>query len=125
MDYSQLDKVRRQAAPLQLDVVESFVRGRIGRREFLKRGTLIGLSLGSMSAIIAACGGGAASPGASGAAATSGASAGASAGGSAAPPWPAGRSASPPSVPRRSIRSTWSTSPPTASSPSRWNSCAP
>ena len=86
MDYSQLDKVRRQAAPLQLDVVESFVRGRIGRREFLKRGTLIGLSLGSMSAIIAACGGGAASPGASGAAATSGASAGASAGGSAAPP---------------------------------------
>jgi peptide/nickel transport system substrate-binding protein len=62
MDYSQLDKVRRGAVPLQLDVVESFVNGRIGRREFLKRGTLIGLSMGSMSAVIAACSGTSSSP---------------------------------------------------------------
>ncbi len=57
MDYSQLDKVRRSTTPLQLDVVESFVQGRLSRREFIQRGTLIGLSLGSVSAIIAACGG--------------------------------------------------------------------
>jgi peptide/nickel transport system substrate-binding protein len=66
---------------LQLDVVESFVNGRIGRREFLKRGAIVGLSLGSMSAIIAACGGASSSPAASGAAPSAGASAGASAGG--------------------------------------------
>ena len=58
MDYSQLDKVRRRTTnPLQLDIVESFVHGRLTRREFIQRGTLIGLSLGSISAVIAACGG--------------------------------------------------------------------
>ena len=57
MDYSQLDKVRRSTTPLQLDVVEAFVGGRLSRREFIQRGTIIGLSLGSISAIIAACGG--------------------------------------------------------------------
>ncbi len=74
MDYLKLDKVRREAVPLQLDVVESYVNGRIGRREFLKRGTLIGLSLGSMSAVIAACSSTSSSPSAS-AAASSAASA--------------------------------------------------
>ena len=77
MDYSQLDKVRRSTTPLQLDVVESFVRGRLSRREFIQRGTLIGLSLGSISAVIAACGG--TTPSASGAAPSSAASAEASA----------------------------------------------
>ncbi len=73
MDYSELDKVRRSTTPLQLDAVESFARGRISRREFVKRGTVVGLSMASISAVIAACGGTTASPGGS-AAATSGAS---------------------------------------------------
>ena len=70
MDYSELDKVRRSTTPLQLDVVESFVNGRLSRREFIQRGTIIGLSMASITAIIAACGGTTTSPGASGAAAT-------------------------------------------------------
>jgi peptide/nickel transport system substrate-binding protein len=91
MDYPELDKVRRSTTPLQLDVVESFARGRISRREFITRGTIIGLSMASISAVIAACGGSTASP--SGAAAsaggastapTSGASAPAASGGGAA-----------------------------------------
>jgi len=57
MDYSELDKVRRRTTPLQLDVVDSFVNGRLSRREFIQRGTMIGLSMASVSAIIAACGG--------------------------------------------------------------------
>ena len=81
MDYSQLDKVRRSTTPLQLDVVESYVNGRIGRREFLKRGTIIGLSMASMGTIIAACGGGGSSPSAA-ASVGPGASAPASAGAS-------------------------------------------
>lgn len=78
MDYSELDKVRRSTTPLQLDVVESFARGKLSRREFIQRGTIIGLSMASITAVIAACGGSTTSPGASGAAPSVG-------GGSAAP----------------------------------------
>jgi peptide/nickel transport system substrate-binding protein len=73
MDYSQLDKVRRKAAPLQLDVVEAFAAGRLSRREFIQRATILGLSTGAIGMVIAACSGTSASP-----------SAAASAGGSAA-----------------------------------------
>jgi peptide/nickel transport system substrate-binding protein len=56
MDYLELDKVRRSTTPLQLDVVESFARGRLTRREFISRAVLVGLSAGSIGAVIAACG---------------------------------------------------------------------
>lgn len=69
MDYSRLDRVRRSTTPLQLDVVEAFARGRLSRREFIQRGTVLGLSMGSIGAVIAACSSPAASP--SGAAPTS------------------------------------------------------
>ena len=82
MDYSELDKVRRTTTPLQLDAVESFARGRLSRREFIKRGTVVGLSMASISAVIAACGGTTTSPGASGGAASAGASTPAKQGGS-------------------------------------------
>jgi peptide/nickel transport system substrate-binding protein len=61
MDYLKLDKVRKSTTPLQLDVVEAFANGRLSRREFIQRGTIVGLSLGSITAVIAACGGGTAS----------------------------------------------------------------
>lgn len=56
-DYRELDPLRREANPTQLDLVESFVQGKINRRHFIQRGTVLGLSLASISAIIAACGG--------------------------------------------------------------------
>src|SRR5690348_1083663 len=62
MDYPKLDKVRRSAAPLQLDVIEAFAAGRLSRREFVQRAAILGLSMGSISAVIAACSGGSASP---------------------------------------------------------------
>ena len=77
MDYSRLDPIRRQASAQELDLVESFARGRISRRSFIKRATIIGLSLPTISAVIAACGD-AVAPSASGAAPATGA-AGASA----------------------------------------------
>ena len=79
MDYSELDKHRRSAVPLQLDTIEAFAAGRLSRREFMQRAAILGLSMGAISAIVAACGGTPASAGASAAA-----SAGASAAGSAA-----------------------------------------
>src|SRR6187402_1616277 len=55
MDYTRYDRVRRSTTPLQLDVVEAFARGRLSRREFIKRGTIVGLSTASISAILIAC----------------------------------------------------------------------
>jgi peptide/nickel transport system substrate-binding protein len=55
MDYSRLDRVRRSTTPLELDLVESFAQGKITRRQFVKRATVIGLSLPMVSAVIAAC----------------------------------------------------------------------
>jgi ABC-type transport system substrate-binding protein len=85
MDYLKLDKVRRSTTPLQLDVVEAFARGRLSRRQFIQKATVLGLSGGAIAAVIAACGGSspstAASAGAS-APASAGASAPASAGAS-------------------------------------------
>ena len=40
----------------QLDLVESYAKGSLSRREFVRRGAILGLSLPFMSAIISACG---------------------------------------------------------------------
>ena len=58
MDYTRLDGVRRLATEQELDVVEAYVAQRITRRQFINRATVLGLSMGSVSAVIAACGGG-------------------------------------------------------------------
>src|SRR5690242_12987938 len=55
MDYSRLDRVRRSATPLELDLVENYAQGRITRRQFVKRAAVIGLSFPAISAVIAAC----------------------------------------------------------------------
>lgn len=62
MAKSRLDSLRRDASPLQVDVVESFMQGRISRREFIRRGTVLGLSTGAIGMVIAACSSPAASP---------------------------------------------------------------
>jgi len=62
-DFKELDPLRREANASQLDLVESFAQGKINRRHFIQRGTVLGLSLASISAIIAACGGSSSSGG--------------------------------------------------------------
>ncbi len=84
MDYSQLDKVRRSTTPLQLDVVEAFAGGRLSRREFIQRATVLGLSMGAIGMVIAACSSASTSPSASGAAPSTAASVAASSAASAA-----------------------------------------
>ncbi len=59
MNWKLLDRARRSVSnPVQLDVLESYVAGSISRRNFLKRGSIVGLSLPFMGAVIAACGDG-------------------------------------------------------------------
>jgi len=56
MDWKRFDRARQGATPLELDLIESYAQNRISRRNFVKRGAIIGLSMPFMGAIIAACG---------------------------------------------------------------------
>jgi|tagenome__1003787_1003787.scaffolds.fasta_scaffold20916459_1 peptide/nickel transport system substrate-binding protein len=56
-DYRKFDPIRRKAAPLQLDLIEAYAQGRLTRRDFVRRGTVLGLSLTTLASVVAACGG--------------------------------------------------------------------
>ena len=66
MNWKLLDSIRKNSAPLEVDLIEHYADGAISRRDFLKRGAILGLGLTTMGAVIAACGGDAdtAAPGA-------------------------------------------------------------
>ena len=86
MDYRRLDDVRRSTGGQQLDVVEQFAQGRITRRQFINRAVVLGFSMSSITAVIAACSSGTPSSASAPAASSGGgASAAAGASGSAAP----------------------------------------
>ena len=75
MNIRLFDRLRRDASPVEVDHIEAYAQGRIDRREFVRRGAVIGLSMPFMSAVIAACGssssGGSSSSSAGGGASTS------------------------------------------------------
>ena len=56
MDWKTFDWARRSANPIELDLIEHYADGKISRRDFLKRGAIVGLGLPFMSMVIAACG---------------------------------------------------------------------
>ena len=56
MDWKRLDRTRRSADWVQLDLIEHYAAGKINRRDFLRRGAIIGLAVPTMGAVIAACG---------------------------------------------------------------------
>lgn len=57
MNWRLFDFLRRDVGPIEVDLIENYAQGTISRRDFVKRGTVIGLSAPFMSAVIAACGG--------------------------------------------------------------------
>ncbi len=59
MDENQrrLDSIRRGSSELENSFIDEFAAGRLSRREFVRRGAVVGLSMPLMTAIIAACGG--------------------------------------------------------------------
>jgi peptide/nickel transport system substrate-binding protein len=59
MDENQrrLDAIRRGSSDLENSFIDEFAAGRLSRREFVRRGAVVGLSMPLMTAIIAACGG--------------------------------------------------------------------
>jgi peptide/nickel transport system substrate-binding protein len=56
MDENQrrLDNIRRGRSELDNSFIDEFAAGRLSRREFVRRGAVVGLSMPLMTAIIAA-----------------------------------------------------------------------
>ena len=56
IDHERLDALRRGRGPVAEHVIDEFVAGRLSRREFLRRGTMLGMSVSLLGGILAACG---------------------------------------------------------------------
>jgi peptide/nickel transport system substrate-binding protein len=57
IDHGRLDPLRRGRGPIQEHIIDEFVAGRVSRRDFIRRGTIVGLSAPILGGILAACGG--------------------------------------------------------------------
>ncbi len=62
IDHSRLDELRNGSGPVQEHVIDEFVSGRLSRRDFLRKGSAIGLSMPLLGGILAACGGSSGTP---------------------------------------------------------------
>ncbi len=56
VNHRRLDDLRRGRGPVQEHVIDEFVAGRLSRRDFLRRGSMVGLSMPLLGGILAACG---------------------------------------------------------------------
>ena len=56
IDHERLDDLRRGRGPVQEHVIDEFVGGRLSRRDFIRKGSAMGLSMGLIGGILAACG---------------------------------------------------------------------
>jgi peptide/nickel transport system substrate-binding protein len=56
IDRERLDDLRRGRGPVQEHVIDEFVAGRLSRRDFIRKGSAIGLSMPLLGGILAACG---------------------------------------------------------------------
>ncbi|MDX6494846.1 MAG: peptide/nickel transport system substrate-binding protein [Gaiellales bacterium] len=52
-----MDDIRRTSSELENHLIDEMIAGRITRREFVRRGTVMGMSIPLLSMIVAACGG--------------------------------------------------------------------
>jgi peptide/nickel transport system substrate-binding protein len=57
IDSRRLDAIREDRSELENHYIDELVTGRVGRREFLRRGAALGMSAGVMGAVLSACGG--------------------------------------------------------------------
>jgi peptide/nickel transport system substrate-binding protein len=62
INHRRLDSLRKGRGAVQEHVIDEFVAGRLSRREFIRRGTMIGLSAPLLGGILEACGSSAPSP---------------------------------------------------------------
>ncbi len=55
MDHKKLDAHRRQVGELENDLIDAYASNRINRRDFVRRGTILGLSAPFIGGVVAAC----------------------------------------------------------------------
>jgi peptide/nickel transport system substrate-binding protein len=60
MDETQrrVDEIRKESSELENHIIDQLIEGKITRRDFVRRGTVVGMSIPLLSFIAAACGGG-------------------------------------------------------------------
>jgi peptide/nickel transport system substrate-binding protein len=56
VDHARLDELRAGQGDIANHVIDEFVAGRLSRREFLRRGSVVGISIPVIGAVVAACG---------------------------------------------------------------------
>jgi len=61
-DHRRLDRLRAGQGDIGNHVIDEYVAGRLSRRDFLRRGTVVGLSVPLLGAVVAACGSSSPSP---------------------------------------------------------------
>jgi peptide/nickel transport system substrate-binding protein len=57
IDHARLDELRAGQGDIANHVIDEFAGGRLSRRDFLRRGSVVGISIPVLGAIVAACGG--------------------------------------------------------------------
>src|SRR5215211_1965822 len=59
MDETQrrVDDIRRERSELENHIIDQYVEGKITRKDLLRRGSVVGMSIPLLSFIAAACGG--------------------------------------------------------------------
>jgi peptide/nickel transport system substrate-binding protein len=55
-DHRRLDRLREEQGDIGNHVIDEYVAGRLSRRDFIRRGSVVGISLPLLGAIISACG---------------------------------------------------------------------
>lgn len=62
INHESLGGLRKGRGPIPEHVIDEFVAGRLSRRDFIRRGTLVGLSMPVLGGILTACGSSSPSP---------------------------------------------------------------
>src|SRR5215471_8731535 len=57
VDHARLDELRAGQGDIANHVIDEFAAGRLSRRDFLRRGSVAGISIPVLGAVVAACGG--------------------------------------------------------------------
>jgi peptide/nickel transport system substrate-binding protein len=52
----RLDTLRRRSSPVENHLIDEYAAGKISRRDFIRRGTIVGMSLPFLGVVVAACG---------------------------------------------------------------------
>ena len=56
IDHGRLSRLRQGQGEIANHVIDEYAAGRLSRRDFLRRGAVVGISLPVLGAVISACG---------------------------------------------------------------------